>query len=148
MKKTAGIIFRTIILLLLGITIGLFISDNNFTGRSLGFTIIDNDKVSKALDLIKHSYVDSVNTDSLEGVSINNLLQSLDPHSLYLPAQQAQSLNEKLEGGFNGIGLEYILLRDTLVITQAYPEGPAGSVGLMAGDKVITVDGKKFSGTH
>jgi carboxyl-terminal processing protease len=148
MKKTAGIIFRTAILLLLGITIGLFISDNNFTSHNLGFSIAGGDKVSKALDLIKNSYVDSVNTDSLQGVSINNLLQGLDPHSLYLPAQQAQSLNEKLDGGFNGIGLEYILLRDTLVITQVYPNGPAATAGLIAGDKVITADGKKFSGTH
>lgn len=148
MKKTAGIIFRTLILLLLGITIGLFISGNNFTGRNLGFSITGNDKISRALDLINHNYVDSVNTDSLEGVSVNNLLQSLDPHSLYLPAQQAQSLNEKLEGGFNGIGLEYILLRDTLVVTQVYPDGPAGVAGLKAGDKVINADGKKFSGTH
>ena len=143
MKKTAGVIFKTLILLLLGITIGLLISGNNFTGQNLGF---NSSKVSKTLDLIKQQYVDSVNTDSLEGVSINNLLQGLDPHSLYLPAQQAQSLSEKLEGGFNGIGLEYILLRDTLVITQVYPDGPAGQSGLGIGDKVLTVDGKKFSG--
>ena len=147
MKQTAGIIFRTLILLLLGIIIGIFISDNNFPGRSLGF-IPGNDKVSKVLDLLKHNYVDSVNTDSLEGVSVNNLLQGLDPHSLYLPPQQAQSLNEKLDGGFNGIGLEYIILRDTLVVTYVYPNGPTGTAGLTVGDRVINVDGKKFSGTH
>jgi len=135
-------------LLLLGITIGLLISDNNFTGRSLGFTIVGENKISKVLDLIKQKYVDSVNTDSLEGVSVNHLLQNLDPHSLYLPAQQAQSLNEKLEGGFNGIGLEYILLRDTLVVTYVYPNGPAGAAGLKVGDRVIDANGKKFSGTH
>jgi carboxyl-terminal processing protease len=75
------------------------------------------------------------------------MLQSLDPHSVYLPAQQARSINERLEGGFNGIGLEYQLLRDTLVITQVNADGPAAKAGVVVGDRVINVDGKAFSGT-
>ena len=148
MKKGAGIIFRSMILLLVGITIGLYISDYSFTNHSLGFSIGGNDKVSKALTLIKNNYVDSVNEDSLEGIAVNNLLQNLDPHSLYLQPQWAQSINESLDGGFNGIGLEYQLLRDTLVITQIYPGGPAAAAGLVTGDKVINVNQKKFSGTN
>ena len=95
-----------------------------------------------------HNYVDSVNVDSLEGVTVNNLLQNLDPHSLYLPPQQAESINERLDGGFNGIGIEYQLLRDTLVITQVYDGGPAQQAGIVTGDRVINVNSKKFSGTH
>ncbi len=147
MKKTAGIIFRSLILLLVGIAIGLYISDNNFAGRTLGFSIGNHDKVSKALTLIKNNYVDSVNEDSLEGITVNDLLQNLDPHSLYLQPQRAQSINESLDGSFTGVGLEYQLLRDTLVITQVYPGGPAANAGLIAGDRVINVDKKKFSGT-
>ncbi|MDP9047410.1 MAG: PDZ domain-containing protein, partial [Bacteroidota bacterium] len=147
MKKAAGVIFRTTILLLLGIAIGLLIGDNNFTGRSLGFSLSGNDKISKVLTLVKHNYVDSVNVDSVEGVTVNSLLQNLDPHSTYLPPQQAQSINERLEGGFNGIGLAYQLLRDTLVITEIYPGGPAAKAGLTTGDRVINVNGKKFSGS-
>lgn len=147
MKKTAGIIFRTSILLLLGIAIGLLISDNTITGHSLGFSLSGNDKISKVLTLVKHNYVDSVNVDSVEGVTVNSLLQNLDPHSMYLPPQQAQLINERLEGGFNGIGLGYQLLRDTLVITQIYSGGPAAKAGLIAGDRIINVNGKKFSGT-
>ena len=134
-------------MLLLGIALGLLISDN-FTSRTLGFSLAGNDKISKVLNLVKNNYVDSVNTDSIEGVTVNNLLQNLDPHSLYLPPQQAQSINERLDGGFNGIGLEYLLLRDTLVITQVYPGGPAAVAGLIPGDRVINVNKKKFSGTH
>jgi len=89
MKKTAGIIFRTLILVLLGVTIGLLISDGNFTGRNFGFSLSNNDKISKVLRLVKDNYVDTVNTDSMEGTTVNNLLQNLDPHSLYLPPQQA-----------------------------------------------------------
>jgi carboxyl-terminal processing protease len=148
MKKTAAIVFRSMILILLGITIGLLISDNSFTNRNLGFSIGQTDKVSRVLSLVKNNYVDTVNADSLEGVTVNNLLQNLDPHSLYLQPQRAQSINESLGGGFNGIGLEYQILRDTLVITMVYPGGPAATGGLFAGDRVISVDNKKFSGTH
>src|ERR1700679_2318241 len=112
MKKTAGIIFRSMILILLGVTIGLLISDNNFTNRNLGFSLSGNDKITRVLSLVKNHYVDSVNEDSLEGVTVNNLLQNLDPHSLYLQPERAQTINENLDGGFEGVGLEYQLLRD------------------------------------
>ncbi|WP_374948746.1 S41 family peptidase [Mucilaginibacter sp.] len=148
MKRTAGIIFRTLLLILIGITIGLLISDDNFTSHPLGFNISGkSDKLSKVLYLVTNKYVDSINTDSIEGVTVNDMLQNLDPHSVYLPAQQARNINERLEGGFNGIGLEYQILRDTLYITQIYPNGPAAKAGLETGDRVITVDGQPFSGT-
>lgn len=147
MKKVTGIIFRSLILLLLGVAIGLLISDN-FTGRSMGLSLSGNNKISKVLTLVKHNYVDSVNEDSIEGIAVNNLLQNLDPHSVYLPPKQAQTINERLEGGFNGVGLTYQLLRDTLFITQVYPGGPAEKAGLAAGDRIINVNGKKFSGTN
>src|SRR5471030_1520453 len=108
MKKTASIIFRSLVLLLLGITIGLYISDNGFSNHNLGFPFAKRDKVSKVLQLVRDTYVDSVNIDSIEGATVNDLLQNLDPHSLYLPPQQATSLSEKLEGGYNGIGIEYM----------------------------------------
>ena len=145
MKQTAGVIFRTLILILIGVTIGILLTRNN--GHSIFGGTDNTDKISKVLNLISNNYVDSVNTDSIQGVTVNDMLQSLDPHSIYLPAQQAQSINERLGGGFNGIGLEYQLLRDTLVITQIYAGGPAAKAGLSTGDKVLAVDGKAFSGT-
>lgn len=147
MKNAAVVIFRSFLLILLGIIIGLFINGNNLTGNGLSISLSD-DKLSKAVSLIKDSYVDSVNIDSVEGVTINNMLQNLDPHSLYLPPQQALSINERLDGSFNGIGLEYQLLRDTLFITQVYPGAPTAEAGLMAGDRIIYVNKEKFSGTH
>ncbi|MBB3969040.1 S41 family peptidase [Mucilaginibacter phyllosphaerae] len=147
MKRTAGIIFRTLILILIGVTIGLLISDDNIWGRRLSFNFSAADKISRVLYLVSNKYVDSVNTDSIEGVTVNDLLQNLDPHSVYLPAQQARSINERLEGGFNGIGLEYQLLRDTLFVTHVNTAGPAAKAGIIVGDRVIKVDGKAFSGT-
>ena len=145
MKNIAGIIFRSLILILLGLAIGVYLSMHS--PGVLGFSVSE-DKLSKAVSLIKKQYVDTVNIDSLEGVSANNLLQNLDPHSLYLPPQQAESINERLEGSFNGLGLEYALMRDTLFIVQVYPGGPAGKAGLKPGDKIIKVDHKKFAGTN
>jgi carboxyl-terminal processing protease len=142
MKRAAAILFRSLILILFGVAVGLFVAE---PGRH---NFISSSKVSKVLQLVRHNYVDSVNTDSLEGVAVNNMLQNLDPHSLYLPPQQAESINERLDGGFNGIGIEYQLLRDTLYITQVYDNGPAMKAGIIPGDRVIGVDGRKFSGTH
>lgn len=133
------------ILLFLGIMIGLLLN-RDFATHNLGLPFAGNSKIAKVLQLVNRNYVDSVNIDSIEGVSVNNLLQNLDPHSLYLPQQQAQSINERLDGGFNGVGIEYQVLRDTLVITQVYAGGPAEKAGLQVGSKVITVDGEKFAG--
>src|SRR5581483_5877911 len=144
MKRAASLIFRSMILILFGVALGLFLADN----ARPGFPLRSGNKISRVLQLVHHNYVDSVNTDSLEGVAVNNLLQNLDPHSLYLPPQQAENINERLDGGFNGIGIEYQLLRDTLIITQVYDGGPAMQAGIIPGDRVINVDGKKFSGTH
>ena len=144
MKRAASIIFKSFILILLGIAIGLMLAGNEHQG----FPFAANNKISKVLQLVHRNYVDSVNVDSIEGVTVNNLLQNLDPHSLYLPPQQAQSINERLDGGFNGIGIEYQILRDTLVITQVYPGGPAQQAGIITGGRVIDVNSKKFSGTH
>lgn len=145
MKHTAGIIFRTILLLTIGALIGIFLSDGNLGGRRMGLS--GTNKINRVLDLVQNQYVDSVNIDSMEGVTINDLLQNLDPHSLYLPVQQARNINEKLEGGFTGIGLEYQLLRDTLVVTQVTAGAPSAKAGIMVGDKVVKVDNAPFAGT-
>jgi carboxyl-terminal processing protease len=141
MKKAAGIIFRSVILLLLGAIIGILMTNREL---NTGISFDNKDKVSKVLELVRHNYVDSVNVDSIEGSTVNNLLQNLDPHSLYLPPQQATSINERLEGGFTGIGVEYLLLRDTLVITQVSVNGPAAKAGVRPGDRVIELDHQNF----
>ncbi|PTQ99583.1 carboxyl-terminal processing protease [Mucilaginibacter yixingensis] len=146
MKKTAAIIFRSLILILCGIAIGIMITDSNLTGRSFG-SMNEEDKVSRIMQLIREKYVDTVNLNRIQGEAINNVLQNLDPHSVYLPPQQAQSINERLDGGFDGIGIEYQLLRDTVFVTQVYPGGPAAKAGILAGDRVLTVEGKPLSGS-
>ncbi len=147
MKRAAATIFRSIILIFFGIAIGVYISNDDTSGSGIGNPFAKDNKLERTMRLVKDKYVDTVNLDKYEGETINNLLQNLDPHSLYLPPQQAQNINERLEGGFNGIGIEFQLLRDTMYITQVYPGGPAAKVGIRTGDRVLTIDKKPFSGT-
>lgn len=131
---------------MVGVSIGLFIANNSFTSRYVAFPAAGHGKLQKVLRLVKTNYVDNIDADSIEGVAANNLLQGLDPHSMYLPPQQALAINEKLQGSFDGFGLEYQLLRDTLYITQIYPDGPAAKAGLSIGDRVIGINNKKLTG--
>ncbi|MCD8740655.1 S41 family peptidase [Mucilaginibacter roseus] len=147
MKQTASIIFRSAFLLILGVVLGIYLGRGGAGSEPFGLSLQHNDKMSKVLELVQYNYVDSVNVDSIEGATVNELLQKLDPHSLYLPPKQASAVNERLEGGFNGLGIEYTLLRDTLVITQVYTGGPAAKAGITGGTRVIAVNGKKFAGT-
>ncbi|MBE9584531.1 S41 family peptidase [Mucilaginibacter sp. JRF] len=146
MKRTASIIFRSAFLILIGVVLGMYLGGGDMDGQPFGLSLNRSDKMSKVLELVQYNYVDSVNVDSIEGATVNELLQKLDPHSLYLPPRQATAVNERLEGGFTGLGIEYSLLRDTLVITQVYPGGPAAKAGITGGTKVITVNGKQFAG--
>lgn len=133
-------------MILIGVVLGVYMSRDDMPGSLPVLSFKRDTKMSKVLQLVQYNYVDSVNVDSIEGATVNELLQKLDPHSLYLPPRQASAINERLEGGFTGLGIEYSLLRDTFVITQVYPGSPAAKAGLSGGAKVITVNNKKFSG--
>src|SRR5476649_2730575 len=146
MKNNTVAFLRTLTLLFAGALMGIWFSNENLGGHR--FFLNGDDKIQRVMKLVHSNYVDSVNMDSLEGQTVNQVLQNLDPHSLYLPPQRAQSINERLDGGFNGVGIEYLVLRDTLVITQVYDGGPAQQAGIKPGDRVIDINNKKFSGTH
>jgi carboxyl-terminal processing protease len=150
MKQTAAIIFRSVVLLLAGIAIGLLVSNHRFSGAEGDIYQVtgNNNKLDKVMQIVRKKYVDSINTDSVEGVTIDNLLHRLDPHSAYLQQRQAQSLTQQLQGGFDGIGIESQLLRDTLFVTQVYPGGPAAAANLPNGSRIITLNGQPFSGTR
>ena len=102
------------------------------------------EKLDRILKVIKNNYVDSVNTDSLQELAINDILNSLDPHTVYLPPIQAKSQNESLEGNFDGIGVEYYVLNDTLFITHVIENGPSFKAGLLRGDKITAVNSQKL----
>lgn len=112
----------------------------------MDFDFGKNNKVNRVLNLIRKNYVDSVNVDSLENLAIGEILDHLDPHSIYLPPTQAKKQSESLEGNFEGIGIEYYLLSDTIFITSVRPSGPSEKAGLLKGDKIIAVNGEALTG--
>lgn len=92
------------------------------------------------LNLIKQAYVDTVNFDSLEEETLNALLNKLDPHSVYIPAKDLQMANEQLEGNFEGIGVEFSILNDTIMVVSPIEGGPSKELGIQAGDRIVKVD--------
>lgn len=103
-------------------------------------------KFSAILELIKTNYVDDVDIDSLIESTLPTLLQNLDPHSVYLSVEELRQANEKIDGSFSGIGVEFSINDDTIHVIRAIPGGPAEKVGIKAGDRIVTINGKKVAG--
>jgi carboxyl-terminal processing protease len=119
--------------------------ENGLLKRLPSLSLNKTEKVAKILKVIKNNYVDSINTDSLEELAINDILNSLDPHTIYLPPIEAKNQNESLEGNFEGIGIEYYILNDTLFVTHVRKGGPSFKAGLKRGDKIITVNQEELN---
>jgi len=131
-----------------GIGLGYYFT---FSGSSsnLGFLLRQNekpDKINRLLDYIETQYVDTVNRTQLENKTILALLKSLDPHSDYIPASEFDLVNEPLEGNFEGIGIEFNIVNDTIRVISPIEGGPSEKLGIKAGDKIVKVDGKAMAG--
>jgi carboxyl-terminal processing protease len=96
--------------------------------------------LQEALDLIRNKYVDKVGLDSLQNDAITEVMNHLDPHSVYIPASDVESANEELQGNFEGIGIEFNRFNDTVHVLYVIPGGPSDKAGLHIGDKIIKVD--------
>ena len=103
-------------------------------------------KMSEVMSYIERFYVDTVNTDSIYGLAINAMLQGLDPHSSYSTVEENKTMMETLEGAFEGIGIQFNIMNDTLMVVSVISGGPSEKAGLMAGDRMIEVDGKSIIG--
>ncbi|WP_316791061.1 S41 family peptidase [Pedobacter frigoris] len=104
------------------------------------------DKVDEIIHIINKNYVDDINADTLNHLPIDSLLHKLDPHSIYLPPAKANELTENLSGNFGGIGIEYYILKDTLLVTNVVKDGPAYLAGIKQGDKILKIDTVYVSG--
>lgn len=136
------------ITLMVGMFLGYkFLIDQGFKIESESrYANNNSQKVEDIIHIINKNYVDDVNADSLQHLSIDSLLHQLDPHSIYLPPTKAYELAETLEGNFEGIGVEYYILNDTLLVTNVLKDGPAFYGGLKQGDKILKVDSTIVSG--
>ena len=103
-------------------------------------------KLTTTMYLIENFYVDSTDMPKLTEEAIIAMLKSLDPHSAYIAAKDVEKANEELVGSFEGIGVTFQLLRDTILVVSAVPGGPSEKVGIMAGDRIVTVDGEDAFG--
>lgn len=103
-------------------------------------------KLQLAEAAITRFYVDSISEDKIVESAIRSMLKELDPHSTYSTAEEVKKLNEPLEGSFEGIGVSFNIVEDTLVVIQPVVKGPSESVGIMAGDKIVAVDGTAIAG--
>lgn len=105
-----------------------------------------NDKIGNILNIIEAKYVDTVNRESIVEDAIPYILNKLDPHSVYIPAKDLQRMNEPLQGNFEGIGVSFNMLTDTVLIISTIPGGPSEKVGVMPGDKIIYVGDSLVAG--
>ncbi len=124
----------------------LLINDEQYNFSLADSSLVEVKKAEDIAHIIKKKYVDEVNMDSLQYLPIDSMLHQLDPHSAYLPAPDANSQSDELEGSFEGVGVEYYFLNDTLLVTNVVKDGPAYRAGLKQGDKILKIDTLNVSG--
>ncbi len=105
-----------------------------------------SDKLTALLHVIGTQYVDTVDMDALVEKTIPKVLVELDPHSVYIPAKDAEEANQDLRGSFSGIGIQFMIQADTIYVSDVISGGPAEKVGLMAGDRIVTIDDSLYVG--
>jgi len=131
------------IILVVGISIGYFLGIHGSAGR---FISMPSNKIDAILDYILENYVDTVSKEQIMEQTIPMMLQKLDPHSVYIPAKDLQTVNEPLQGNFDGIGVQFNVQNDTVLIINTIPGGPSEKLGVLAGDRIITINDSLFVG--
>lgn len=127
-----------------------------FVGGKLGFQNAEESnasrlsnpksKLNRLIDLIERDYVDAVNTDSIVEVTVNGILEKLDPHSVYIPPTEMEEVAQQMRGDFVGIGISFYVIRDTVAVIKPLAGGPSEKVGILPGDRILFADHKKLFG--
>ena len=125
------------VVMIVGMYFGYGLSGNK--GKGL-FRTEKHTTLQEAIDLIRLKYVDEVPIDSLEDVALREMMNQLDPHSVYYPPIELKAANEDLAGNFEGIGVEFNIFSDTVNVVYVIPGGPSDRAGLLIGDKLLRVD--------
>lgn len=126
----------------------LFGSKLNFSDNTekIFATSSKKDKLNRLIDYIDYEYVDQVNTDSIVDVTVNGILENLDPHSVYIPKSEYQQTADDMRGAFTGIGVSFYVYRDTIAVIRTIAGGPSEDAGIKGGDRILYADGKKLFG--
>lgn len=137
---------RLPLVLCIGLAVGVFVGAGFNTRRASDDIGKDVQKFRDVLTQIQTEYVDTVNTNKLVDDAIHHMLNKLDPHSAYIPVSDRIAANEDLRGNFDGIGVEFNIFHDTIVVVSALSGGPSEALGIQSGDKIIKVDDKNLAG--
>lgn len=129
----------------LGILIGTFYA-NHFSGNRLNIINTESNRLNNLLHIIDDQYVDTINVNDLVEKAIPQILSELDPHSTYISAKDVAVMNDDLKGSFSGVGIEFTIREDTIHVQNVISDGPAERAGIVAGDKIVSIDGKPFVG--
>ncbi|HOO85477.1 MAG TPA: S41 family peptidase [Prolixibacteraceae bacterium] len=148
MKQITKVLFPLLlaIAVIVGILLGsgiqkrINVQKNNYT------SIFQPDKLSYLLKLIENDYVDSVNQAEMIENTIPELLDDLDPHSTYIPASEMKAVSEDMRGNFSGIGVQFVMQNDTVMIVDVISGGPSKELGIAAGDRIVKVNGNNIAG--
>lgn len=133
------------ICVVIGILIGTFYA-NHFSGNRLNIINTSGNKLNNLLHIIDDQYVDTVNMNDLVEKAMPQILSELDPHSVYISAKDVQSANDDLSSSFSGVGIEFTIRQDTIHVQNVIGNGPAERAGVIAGDKIVSIDDKPFVG--
>ena len=127
-----------------------------FVGGKLNFSHTDDystskiskpkSKLNRLIDLIEREYVDAVNTDSIVEVTVNGILEKLDPHSVYIPPTEMEEVTQQMRGDFVGIGISFYMIRDTVAVIKPIAGGPSEKAGILPGDRILFADKKQLFG--
>ena len=150
-KRNIWIIVVIVLTALSALLLGNLIAERAQRGKNLKdlsglFSFGNSSKVSDLLSLIDGQYVDSVDLDSITDEFMSDIVSKLDPHSVYIPAKDLEAVNSELEGSFSGIGVQFNIQSDTVMIVSVISGGPSEKVGLMAGDRIVKVNDTAFVG--
>lgn len=137
------------VLLALALIFGLIVGNAlNRSGQpmSRNIKLSAGNKLSTIMNLVESAYVDSINTSEIIEQTIPDLLKNLDPHSTYIPARNMQEVEEEMQGNFSGIGVQFSIQEDTVVIIDVISGGPSQKLGLLAGDRIVLVNDSNIAG--
>ena len=135
------------IVMIVGMRIGFKLRENVPASQGF-FQTTKRSSLQEVMDLVRSRYVDPVNTDTLTEDAVQAMLMHLDPHSVFIPAVHLSEINEDLQGNFEGIGVEFHIIRDTVHVVTVLPEGPSDKAGLKVGDKFLKVGDSFVTGRN
>lgn len=147
MKKKYNYILPTIIAAALAV--GVFVGGKlhfNDSPEKLFTTNSKKDKLNRLIDYIDYEYVDDIDTDSIVDVTVNNILEKLDPHSVYIPKREMEEVSENMKGDFVGIGINFYPYKDTIAVIRTIDDGPSFLKGIMPGDRILMADNDTLFG--